>query len=210
MKKMYCLVVTDDFSRFSWVFFLSTKDETSEILKTFITGIENLIDLKVKMIRYDNRTKFKNRVMNQLCEMNGTDNQEKDEKQRQNDKTGLGMEKTVKDKAKSKPESTKACDNAGKARMETIPGKDYILLPLSIQDPPFSSSLKHSPDAGFKPSGEEDKKNAEDPRNEDSEVPSIEEPIVNQEKDASINTTNTNNIVSPTVNTAGIEDNVVD
>ncbi|GJY40447.1 hypothetical protein Tco_0427717 [Tanacetum coccineum] len=34
----------------------------------------------------------------------GTDNQEKDEKQSQNDKTGLGMEKTVKDKAKSKPE----------------------------------------------------------------------------------------------------------
>ncbi|GJU76053.1 hypothetical protein Tco_1273123 [Tanacetum coccineum] len=38
----------------------------------------------------------------------GTDNQEKDEKQRQNDKTGLGMEKTVKDKAKSKPESLEA------------------------------------------------------------------------------------------------------
>ncbi|GJU70704.1 hypothetical protein Tco_1262109 [Tanacetum coccineum] len=35
----------------------------------------------------------------------GTDNQEKDEKQSQNDKTGLGMEKIVKDKAKSKPES---------------------------------------------------------------------------------------------------------
>ncbi|GJW56920.1 hypothetical protein Tco_0103651, partial [Tanacetum coccineum] len=34
-----------------------------------------------------------------------TDNQEKDEKQSQNDKTGLGMERTVKDKAKSKPES---------------------------------------------------------------------------------------------------------
>ncbi|GJX40063.1 reverse transcriptase domain-containing protein [Tanacetum coccineum] len=34
-----------------------------------------------------------------------TDNQEKDEKQSQNDKTGLGMEKTVKDKAKSKPEN---------------------------------------------------------------------------------------------------------
>ncbi|GJS33861.1 putative ribonuclease H-like domain-containing protein [Tanacetum coccineum] len=31
-KKRYCLVVTDDFSRFSWVFFLATKDETSEIL----------------------------------------------------------------------------------------------------------------------------------------------------------------------------------
>ncbi|GJX98124.1 hypothetical protein Tco_0355143 [Tanacetum coccineum] len=35
----------------------------------------------------------------------GTDNEEKDEKQSQDDKTGLGMEKTVKDKAKSKPES---------------------------------------------------------------------------------------------------------
>ncbi|GKC60889.1 putative ribonuclease H-like domain-containing protein [Tanacetum coccineum] len=71
MKKMYCLVVTDDFSRFSWVFFLATKDETSKILKTFITGIENLIDLKVKVIRCDNGTEFKNRVMNQLCEMKG-------------------------------------------------------------------------------------------------------------------------------------------
>ncbi|GJR15710.1 putative ribonuclease H-like domain-containing protein [Tanacetum coccineum] len=71
MKKMYCLVVIDDFSRFSWVFFLATKDETSEILKTFITGIENLIDLKVKVIRCDNRTEFKNRVMNQFCEMKG-------------------------------------------------------------------------------------------------------------------------------------------
>ncbi|GJS43376.1 ribonuclease H-like domain-containing protein [Tanacetum coccineum] len=71
MKKMYCLVVTDDFSRFSWVFFLATKDETNEILKTFITGIENLIDLRVKVIRCDNGTKFKNRVMNQFCEMKG-------------------------------------------------------------------------------------------------------------------------------------------
>ncbi|GKB98205.1 putative ribonuclease H-like domain-containing protein [Tanacetum coccineum] len=36
----YCLVVTDDFSRFSWVFFLALKDETSRILKRFITEIE--------------------------------------------------------------------------------------------------------------------------------------------------------------------------
>ncbi|GJT81095.1 putative ribonuclease H-like domain-containing protein [Tanacetum coccineum] len=71
MKKMYCLVVTNDFSRFSWVFFLATKDETSEILKTFITGIENLIDLRVKVIRCDNGTEFKNRVMNQFCEIKG-------------------------------------------------------------------------------------------------------------------------------------------
>ncbi|GJV61077.1 retrovirus-related pol polyprotein from transposon TNT 1-94 [Tanacetum coccineum] len=46
-------------------------DETSVILKSFITGIENLVDHKVKMIRCDNRTEFKNREMNQFCEMKG-------------------------------------------------------------------------------------------------------------------------------------------
>ncbi|GJS66655.1 putative ribonuclease H-like domain-containing protein [Tanacetum coccineum] len=51
MKKMYCLVVTDDYSRFSWVFFLATKNETSGILKSFITRVENLIDQRVKVIR---------------------------------------------------------------------------------------------------------------------------------------------------------------
>ncbi|GJU28773.1 putative ribonuclease H-like domain-containing protein [Tanacetum coccineum] len=71
MKKMYCLVVTDDYSRFTWVFFLATKDETSGILKSFITGIENLVDHKVKVIRCDNGTEFKNREMNQFCEMKG-------------------------------------------------------------------------------------------------------------------------------------------
>ncbi|GKB40799.1 putative ribonuclease H-like domain-containing protein [Tanacetum coccineum] len=71
MKKSYYLVVTDDFSRFSWVFFLATKDETSGILKTFITEIENQLDYKVKVIRSDNGTEFKNSVMNQFCEIKG-------------------------------------------------------------------------------------------------------------------------------------------
>ncbi|GKE57249.1 putative ribonuclease H-like domain-containing protein [Tanacetum coccineum] len=69
MKKMYCLVVIDDYSRFTWGFFLATKDETSGILKSFIIGIENLVDHKVKVIRCDNGTEFKNKEMNQLCEM---------------------------------------------------------------------------------------------------------------------------------------------
>ncbi|GJR50068.1 putative ribonuclease H-like domain-containing protein [Tanacetum coccineum] len=70
-KKMYCLVVTDDYSRFTWVFFLATKDETNGILKSFVTGIKNLVDHKVKVIRYDNGTEFKNKEMNQFCKMNG-------------------------------------------------------------------------------------------------------------------------------------------
>ncbi|GJS02705.1 putative ribonuclease H-like domain-containing protein [Tanacetum coccineum] len=53
------------------VFFLATKDETSGILKTFITRIENQLDYKVKVIRCDNGTKFKNSIMNQFCKMKG-------------------------------------------------------------------------------------------------------------------------------------------
>ncbi|GJZ86991.1 putative ribonuclease H-like domain-containing protein [Tanacetum coccineum] len=99
MKKMYCLVVTDDYNRFTLVFFLATKDETSGIenlynremyclvviddysrftlvlflatLVFFITGIENLVDHKVKVIRCDNGTELKNKEMNQFCEMKG-------------------------------------------------------------------------------------------------------------------------------------------
>ncbi|GJU28020.1 putative ribonuclease H-like domain-containing protein [Tanacetum coccineum] len=125
---------------------------------------------------------------------------------------------------------TKACNDAGEARMETIPGKDYILLPMWPADPLLSQTSKSSPDAGFKPSREEEKKDAEDPGNEsgnptegkDSEVPSIEEPRINQEKEDNINNTNnsntasdgncTNNVnaVSSTVNVVVIEVNVVD
>ncbi|GJX26873.1 putative ribonuclease H-like domain-containing protein [Tanacetum coccineum] len=373
MKKMYCLVVTDDFSRFSWVFFLATKDETSEILKTFITGIENLIDLRVKVIRCDNGTEFKNRVMNQFCEMKGIKRefsvartpQQNGVAERKN-RTLIKAARTMLADSKLpttfwaeavntacyvqnrvlviKPHNktpyelflgrkpalsfmrpfgcpvtilntidhlgkfdgkadegffvgystnskafrvfnsrtriveenlhvqfsentpniagsgpnwlfdidaltksmnykpvvagnqsngnagTKACDDAGKARMETVPGKDYILLPMWPADPLFSQNSKDSPDAGFKPSGEEEKKDAEDPGNEsgnptegkDSEVPSTEEPRINQEKDDNINSTNnintasdgnnTNNVnaVSSTVNAAVTEVNVVD
>ncbi|GKE91124.1 putative ribonuclease H-like domain-containing protein, partial [Tanacetum coccineum] len=67
MHKKYCLVVTDDYSRFTWVFFLTTKDETSEIFKRFIKEIENLVDKKVKIIRSDNGTEFKNKVMDDFC-----------------------------------------------------------------------------------------------------------------------------------------------
>nr|GEZ96486.1 hypothetical protein [Tanacetum cinerariifolium] len=70
-KKSYCLVVIDDYSRFRWVFFLPTKDETSAILTTFITGIENQINHKVKIIRCDNGTELKNHDLNQFCRMKG-------------------------------------------------------------------------------------------------------------------------------------------
>nr|GEV27621.1 putative ribonuclease H-like domain-containing protein [Tanacetum cinerariifolium] len=69
--KWYCLVVTDDFSRFTWTFFLKTKDETSGILRKFITKIENLKDLKVKIIRCDNGGEFRNKELNDFCTQKG-------------------------------------------------------------------------------------------------------------------------------------------
>nr|GEY26162.1 hypothetical protein [Tanacetum cinerariifolium] len=70
-KKTYCLVITNDYSRFTWVFFLATKDETSPILKTFITGLENQLSLRVKVIRSDNGTEFKNYDLNQFYGLKG-------------------------------------------------------------------------------------------------------------------------------------------
>nr|GFA53507.1 putative ribonuclease H-like domain-containing protein [Tanacetum cinerariifolium] len=69
--KWYCLVVTNDFSRFTLTFFLRTKDETSSILRNFITEIENLKDHKVKIIRCDNGREFKNKEMNEFCTKKG-------------------------------------------------------------------------------------------------------------------------------------------
>ncbi|GKA39837.1 putative ribonuclease H-like domain-containing protein [Tanacetum coccineum] len=63
----YYLVITDDCTRFSWVFFLATKDETSGILQNFIRQIENQLIHRVKIIRSDNGTAFKNRYMLEFC-----------------------------------------------------------------------------------------------------------------------------------------------
>ncbi|GJY37821.1 putative ribonuclease H-like domain-containing protein [Tanacetum coccineum] len=63
----YCLVITDDCTRFCWVFFLASKDETSGILQTFIRQIENQLSHRVKIIRSDNGTEFKNRDMLEFC-----------------------------------------------------------------------------------------------------------------------------------------------
>nr|GEX15327.1 hypothetical protein [Tanacetum cinerariifolium] len=69
--KWYCLVVTGDISRFTWTFFLKTKDETSGILRNFIIKIENLKELKVKIIRCDNKGEFRNKEMNDFCSRKG-------------------------------------------------------------------------------------------------------------------------------------------
>jgi transposase InsO family protein len=55
----YGLVIIDDYSHFTWVF-LQDKGETQEVLKKFLKRAQNEFDAKVKRIRSDNGTKFKN------------------------------------------------------------------------------------------------------------------------------------------------------
>ncbi|GJX64677.1 putative ribonuclease H-like domain-containing protein [Tanacetum coccineum] len=298
MKKMYCLVVIDDYNRFSWVFFLATKDETSGVLKSFITRVENLIDQRVKVIRCDNRVKFKNEDMNQFCERKGIKREfsvartpQQNGVAKRKNRTLIKVARTMladfklpttfwaeavntaslgfmrpfgypitilntvdhlgkfdgkaderffvgylinskairvfKRRTRIVEEnlhvqfsenipnivgSTKACDDAGKARRETVPGKDYIMLPLWPADPLLSQNSKSSPDDGFKPSGDNEKKVTEEPGKEGGDPSNKNDNVTsNNNINNVINGNNTNkvNTVSLTVNTAVIEVNAI-
>ena len=66
----YCLVVTDDYSRFSWVSFMEHKSQTFDHLKILIPKLESLYKLKVRRIRSDNGGEFKNKQMEDFCQEN--------------------------------------------------------------------------------------------------------------------------------------------
>jgi transposase InsO family protein len=59
-ESKYCLVIVDDYSRFTWVFFLQEKSQTQETLKGFLRRAQNEFGLRIKKIRSDNATEFKN------------------------------------------------------------------------------------------------------------------------------------------------------
>jgi len=67
-KKSYCLVVTDDYSRYTWGRFLANKSETADELMKLIPQIEVLAKKKVQAIRSDNGTEFRNHIFNSFCE----------------------------------------------------------------------------------------------------------------------------------------------
>jgi hypothetical protein len=55
-RSKYCLVIVDDYSRFTWVFFLQEISQTQEILKGFLRQAQNEFGLRIKKIRSDNMT----------------------------------------------------------------------------------------------------------------------------------------------------------
>jgi hypothetical protein len=67
----YGLVIVDDFSHFTWVFFLQDKSETQGTLKRFLRRAQNEFELKVKKIRSDNRSEFKNLQVEEYLEEEG-------------------------------------------------------------------------------------------------------------------------------------------
>ncbi|GJX71879.1 retrovirus-related pol polyprotein from transposon TNT 1-94 [Tanacetum coccineum] len=66
--KKSILVIIDDYSRFTWVKFLSSKDETPEFVINFLKQIQVGLNKTVRYIRTDNGTEFVNQVMSKYYE----------------------------------------------------------------------------------------------------------------------------------------------
>jgi transposase InsO family protein len=67
----YCLVIVDDYSRFTWVFFLQEKCQTQETLKGFLTRAQNEFGFRIKKISSDNGTEFVNSQIEGFLEDEG-------------------------------------------------------------------------------------------------------------------------------------------
>ncbi|GJT30816.1 retrovirus-related pol polyprotein from transposon TNT 1-94 [Tanacetum coccineum] len=67
----YTLVIVDEYSRYTWVHFLRKKSQAPEIVMSFIRMVENQNDVKVKQIRTDNGTEFRNHELESFCDEKG-------------------------------------------------------------------------------------------------------------------------------------------
>nr|GEU85560.1 hypothetical protein [Tanacetum cinerariifolium] len=66
--KKYILVIIDDYSQFTWVKFLRSKDETLDFIIKFLKMIQVRLKVLVRRIRTDNRTKFVNQTLRDYYE----------------------------------------------------------------------------------------------------------------------------------------------
>ena len=64
--KFYVFVIVDDFSRFTWVFFLSHKNETISILRSFSKKVQNEKGYCIVSIRSDHGGKFENEELEKV------------------------------------------------------------------------------------------------------------------------------------------------
>ena len=59
-ENLYCLVIIDDYSRYTWVFFLHDKTDVASCFKKFAKRAQNEFEVKLNKIRSDNRREFNN------------------------------------------------------------------------------------------------------------------------------------------------------
>nr|GEX82679.1 hypothetical protein [Tanacetum cinerariifolium] len=64
-------IVCDDYSRYTWVHFLRTKDETPKVIKNFLKKIYVRLQAPVIIVHTDNRTEFKNHVLKEYFDSVG-------------------------------------------------------------------------------------------------------------------------------------------
>jgi transposase InsO family protein len=64
----YGFVIVDDFTRYTWVFFLVDKCDVFATFKTFIKRIHNEFETTIKKVRSDNGSEFKNTRVDDLCD----------------------------------------------------------------------------------------------------------------------------------------------
>jgi transposase InsO family protein len=73
--KKYCLVIVDDYSRYTWVYFFKHKYETQQTVKDFTKEVERQYGQDILMIRSDNGTEFKNYTLNEFLSDEGIHHQ---------------------------------------------------------------------------------------------------------------------------------------
>ncbi|GJR59046.1 retrovirus-related pol polyprotein from transposon TNT 1-94 [Tanacetum coccineum] len=61
--KKYVLVIVDDYTRFGWVRFLRSKDETPHAIEKFIVKTQRALNATVRFVRTDNGTEFVNKTL---------------------------------------------------------------------------------------------------------------------------------------------------
>jgi transposase InsO family protein len=71
----YVLVIIDDYSHYSWGFFLEIKDEVFEHFQSLAWRLNNQHPNCLKAIHSDNETKFRNASFDQFCHEHGVDQQ---------------------------------------------------------------------------------------------------------------------------------------
>ncbi|GJX75013.1 retrovirus-related pol polyprotein from transposon TNT 1-94 [Tanacetum coccineum] len=74
-KKQYILVIVDDYSRYTCVHFLISKDEAPEEIKTFLKKIQVLLQAPVNIVRTNNGMEFKNQVLKEYFDDVGISHQ---------------------------------------------------------------------------------------------------------------------------------------